>query len=470
MISKKIRMPSLPRLSGRLYLFPAFLPLIEIVPWLLTAMAALAGAAGLSVRAVRGIRIFLFALFCLAIAGGFWWYHQPDPQTKIAGTRLILPHEHPTAKVNVLPPANPLSSGGNFREVWSKTLTKQVLSTPVLTKDYLVYGSYDGTIEAVSRHNGALVWSLPLKSPVFALTSGVENNLLYAGEGLHHTTAASLTAIDPLQVKVLWQREFIGHLEESAAIDAGQGMIITSAGPGGLWALDIDDADVIWHAPIGHIDSKALITQDIVYTMAQPDEAVIESALFALDARTGKEIWRIKLPGQPWGSPLMDVKTGNIIVTTGTGQIGVRRETDSGWVHAIEPKSQKIIWQKQLPSKALQPDIYLPDHDMIVYSVKSGELVAVRPATGETRWTERVSAELQAPAALLEGQGDPLIASMGFDGIFSIRRALTGEEVARRDLKGSSTSSPVSDGDLVYATTAYGLTVFSGIDSLRSKE
>ncbi|MFH1158089.1 MAG: PQQ-binding-like beta-propeller repeat protein [Pseudomonadota bacterium] len=464
------KIPEFPRLSGRAYFFPAVLPLAAIMPWMLTAIGAVAGVAGFSGGAFwrkHRLRILIVAAACFVGAAAVVIVKMPDKAVRDRGTQATLTDKLPVAQIvrtSTLPEPPPERT--QFGEIWSQRINKQVLSTPVIAGDLLIFGSYKGSVEALSLQNGSEVWSLPQKEPVFAL--GLETDgILYAGEGLHDTTSARLTAINPANGKPLWQREFLGHIESPPALDGKNNLLWIGTGSGGLWTLDARDGRVLWRKAIGHMDSTAAVSGDTVYALAQPDEKIGKSVLYALDAGKGDILWEKELPGMPWGNPFFDKSGKTIFTTTGSGQIGVVKPTDRGWAHALSASDGKILWQKELPGMPIQPDIYLPDLRIVIYSLKTGELAALDVKDGATVWRAGVGDEIQAAASLLEGEGEKLIAVTTYDGTFSIRRAATGAEVARRIVRKNSTSSPVSRNDAVYVMTAYSVTAYGGVHALR---
>lgn len=457
--------PSFPRLAGRLYFFPALLSLAEVAPWLLGLLGAVTGAAGCAAVLQKHKNLIRVASLLLILLGGLCWYvEQPDKAVREEGTQLIARAAWPVAKKAGAVPAGPLPAAQKFSELWVTSVPLQILATPVITGDEIIYGSYSGSVEALARKDGTPLWSLPQSAYVFAVGLGSDGKV-YAGTGLHQTQSATMTAIEPEDGRVIWAREFLGHIENAPLMDAGAGRLWLGAGPGGLWAVDARNGDVLWHGAIGHMDSTPLLAGDILYAPAQPANGA--SALYALDAESGRKIWQAPLQGQPWGTPALNKAGDTILITSGIGQIGVVKPTDKGWAQAVRVSDGALLWQKELPNMAIQPDVYLADDDVIIYALKNGELLALRGATGDEVWRVKAGNEFQSGATRLAGAGAALIAATTYDGVFTIRRARDGVEVARRKVGGYASSSPVSEGDTVYVTTAWSVTAFGGVSSLR---
>lgn len=467
---KRQNMRKLTRHSGTFYFFPALLPLATLVPWLLTVLGVVTAAADMSSRSFWQIhRRKLHIVFALSVVAtaGYYIYTLPVKEVRDTGTRLIAAENQPVAVQHRPAPPLTITDETQFKPLWSVRTEKQILSSPVIAGNLLIYGTYSHTVEAVSLADGQPVWSLPLSAPVFTLKLGHDGRL-YAGEGLHDDMASNLTVIDPANGHVFWQRQFLGHLEEEARLNSDATRVYLSAGPSGLWALDTKDGRLRWHQPLGHIDSCPLLLGETLYVPAQINETEHITLFFALAAESGRIQWQITQPGQPWGSPLTD-KSGSIIMTsTGEGQIGVSRSTDRGWTYGLsrEGKMLKLLWQTDLPDMAIQPSLYLAEGDLVIHSIKSGKVIALHVADGSLAWKYNVGGTLQAPATLIGGLSIPLLATTSHEGSFSLRDARTGTILALQRVAAKSTSSPVAQGDRVYVTSAYAIQAFGGLRAL----
>ncbi|MCB1539188.1 MAG: PQQ-binding-like beta-propeller repeat protein [Rhodospirillales bacterium] len=458
-----VRRKPMPR---RLYFFPAFLPLAELVPWLLALLGAVAGLAGFTAFMRRHRRIVAAFAAILMLAGmGAWWVRGPSLAIRLHGSQAVA--ELPVPRAFDLPPRPaplPEKSPG-LTLLWNRRADRQILSTPVLAHGLLLYGQYDGGVMALRAADGAPAWFLPTSEPVFALTPA-PGGRVYASEGLHYTVAAALIAIDAATGAPAWARRFGGHIEETATLDPLRNRLYTGTGPEGLWALDANDGAPLWHAAIGHLDATPLLLGDTLYVPAQPKEGSDHSVFYALDAANGTTRWSISLPGQPWGSPVAD-RTGRLILTsTGRGQIGVPRKDDAGWAQAITPNGT-IVWQRPLASMPLQPGLYAPEADLIIHALKNGDLVALAAKDGAIVWQASAGGELQAPAVF--AAHGRLVAAVTYDGVFTLRDTATGIERARWNVGKYTTAAPVDADDILYVPGAWSLAAFGGLDALADK-
>lgn len=458
------------RYRCRMHFFPMLLPLVEIVPLLLAGVGAVAAATGSLWHRRRLVVVVagVLSLVSFAGAGVAVYLRTPDKIVRYDGTKEILPDAYPKlmryAEGKEMPATPPME---NFDEIFSVQVKNAQLATPVLSQGVLVTGTYKNTAEGYDAATGEWLWTLPQSEPIFTVGKG-DAQTVYIGEGLHHTRAAMLTALRMPQAQVIWQRQFLGHIESPPARSADGEHIFLPTGGGGLWAVAAADARVLWHAPIGHTDATPLVTTGRVYAAAQPDEAVHQSFFYALEAQTGKVVWQTAVEGQPWGAPVISADGARIITTTGRGQIGVKRDTDMGMAYALSPDDGRILWQRALPNMAIDPGDYLPAHDLALFTLKTGELVALDGKTGDVKWQAKVGTEFMAGAVFVERTGGkvPLVAATSADGVFTIRDALTGKELRRRPVLSGGSAAPVIDGDRIFVVVPYRIYAFGGLGSL----
>lgn len=449
----------------RFYFFPALLPLVEIVPLLLTAIGGLAGLTAVVWK--RGRRIWVVALLCFAIAGGIVIAAMPDKEVRDAGSRAVAAADLPKHTVirprGDLPDVAPLP---RFTDLWVVRTKNQLLSSPVVAEGVLVVGTYKNTVEAYHTANGALLWYHTQNEPMFTVGKG-HGKTVYSGEGLHHTQSAALTSMTLPEGTIHWAREFLGHIESPPEVSADGKQLWLSTGGGGIWSLRAADGKVIWHQAVGHIDSTPLVAGNRLYAAAQPDENVMQSLFFGMRAADGDILFQTPLPGQPWGRPQLS-KNGDFIVTsTGQGQIGVMRDTDKGWAMALDAQNGKLRWQRELPAMPVEPGSYVAEKDIAVYTLKNGALLALRGRDGAPLWQKKIGSAFMAAARLIRRAGKrDMIAAVTVDGVFTIRDAETGAELARRRVAEGASASPADDGDRIYVATPYRLYAFGGLESL----
>jgi outer membrane protein assembly factor BamB len=421
-----------------LHFFPAALPLVAFVPWLLTFAGTLFGY-------YFAERTKKWAWSATAFAIG----------TLAAVVYVNLPRWSIGADETRATPADRLPHTEYFQTrgpaaipspVWSTKTPRASLSNPVVTGNLAIVGTWKNTVDAYSLDGGRPVWSMQKSEPVSALTL-VNDRLLLAGEGVHTAKVAGLTAIELPSGKAIWQREIVGHLEAPAAFNKSR--LFVSAGPGGLWCLDLAGGTVNWRIEKIHVDSTPLLTGGLVIFLAQEDESKPESVLLAVRESDGREQWRVKIEGQPWGSPALDEARGSILFTSGIGQVGPSKDTDRGWAHAVSLSEKKLKWTTELAGHPLGYNEFLRERGLIFYTSTNGEVRALNTSSGETVWKTKLSGDTVSPAVLRE-DGKTLV-SLATDGELRMIDPMSGETTRTRKFEQGGTSDPLflKDGLLV---------------------
>ncbi|MBI1216366.1 MAG: PQQ-binding-like beta-propeller repeat protein [Alphaproteobacteria bacterium] len=463
--------PVFPRLSGRLYIFPAFIPLIEIVPWLLTGLAALAGITQVTFwRRHRKALLGFAGLCCAAALGIVVWQkmHIPDAAR---GSRPVAPAD--MSRLEKLQDIIPSSAGPQeakaFAPLWTVKTPHESLATPVVAGDLLLTGTFKGTEEARLRKDGTLVWTLHKTEPVFA-NAVVRGNVAYVGEGLHTAVATVMTAFSLPDGKPLWERQFLSHLEAAVTVDAAHHRLWTGSGDESLWCLDTRDGTPRWHRRIGHIDATPLLSDGTLYTTAWPDMKKDVTDIFALDPETGETRWQVAVPGHVMGSAQRSPYKNDVVATTAIGQVGPQKPTDRGWAHAVSAQG-KLRWTVELPGLPLPEGSVLPDAGphhagLVIYTLKTGRIVALNADDGSIAWQAVQGKEFDAPATLDVKTEKPLLAAISKDGTVTIRDAAEGVEFHRFKLPLGGYAAPVFDGDVLYVTTPYDMTAYGGLHLL----
>lgn len=349
----------------------------------------------------------------------------------------------------------------HFKILWSHETKRQILTAPLIANGMLVFGTYDGTLEAISIADERIAWSLKFPDAIFSLTKD-KANTIYMGTGLHTNQRGLFSTIDATTGKIIWQREFTGHLEEPPTIDEQNHRLWVGAGPGSLWALNTRNGDVLWHRDIGHLDATPLLHNDALYVPAQKDEMRHESFFYALNPSDGRILWQVDQPGQPWAAPLID-KTGEIILTTtGDGQIGLSRPSDKGWAQAVSSTGE-TLWQRNLPDMVMTPGVYIPERNIVIYVMKNGIISAINTSDGSIAWEKRTAHGFSAPPTQIIQFKENLVAVTSDDGTFYMIDAETGDIVFSKKMPQKGSIAVISDNNIIYITTSFAITAIGEI-------
>lgn len=316
----------------------------------------------------------------------------------------------------------------------------------------LFYGSDDGHIYEISQDD------LQVKRKFYIGTSVttrpvIFNYKIYAGEGNHLTHHARVYSFDLKTGKFLKAFSTKGHTEGQQIITNvdHQDIMLASAGADGLYAIDPNTMQEIWHVTDGHLDATPSIENNIVYIGTGVEKAKLADRSYAVarDLKTSKLIWKSELPLSNWMHPIIsknDVcyNLGEIYTPSTVGLlyclnkhngephfsipfnapiaslplfISTEKEnlvfiaTMSGEVCGINIDTKEKIWCRQTAKDInIKSDLYAlsslaydsqrgilwypsPDNGIFGFSPISGNIVAKwTPAKNETPWGEHYAA------------------------------------------------------------------------------
>jgi len=288
--------------------------------------------------------------------------------------------------------------------------------------------------------------------------------------------------IDRKTGKILWERTaFEGepkvkrhpkgsHASPTAATDGKR--VVVSFGSEGLYAYDLN-GKLLWKKDLGLLDagyymvpsaqwgysSSPVIYDGVVVVQADVQK---DSFVTALDAATGKELWRTPRADVPtFGSPA-------VVPYTANGGKGMQ-VVINGWKHTggYDFKTGKELWRLKGGGDIPVPTPVYLDGLIVVTSAhgSSRPINAIRPdAVGDLNenkagiaWTVDKAGNYMETPLLADGLGYFCMDN----GILSVFQLKTGEKLYQQRLGGGTsgfTPSPVMAGGRLYVTNEDGHT------------
>ena len=251
-------------------------------------------------------------------------------------------------------------------------------ATPVLDNDQLIVGDYQSNLYGINPKTGAQLWIFDGAEGLYIGHVLVENDKIYAPNSDYN-----LYSLDSQQ-KILWK------IETSQA----------------LWADPVSDGDVIYQASMDHF-------------------------LYALDANTGQEIWKVDVGGALGYAPALNGEGKLFIGTLANELIALNKmegvvewrfpTNDAIWsrplldegilyfgdisgnFYAVDAVSGTLKWDLQNGGGIVGTPAVIQDG--IVYGTETGEIIAVN-YNGEKLWTKIVDGEIYTPPIVV---GDSIL-------------------------------------------------------------
>ena len=268
----------------------------------------------------------------------------------------------------------------------------------------------------------------------------------YANHAMHH-----IEVRDSLEKK--WStdigegRDTDNRLSSEPVI--GDGKVFAMDSESAITALNFNNGNRLWHLNLtpddeddGHIGGGLAYDNGILYVTTG------FAKVFALDAKSGKLIWKRKLEAPLRAPPT--VRGGRIFIITVNNQM-VTLNSKTGedlWKHSGLPETASMLG-------SASPAV---DDGIVIAPYSSGQLVALRVDNGRVLWEESLTSVRQANAisAISDIRGRPiidrgLVIAISNGGQIIAVDLRTGKRVWQKDI--GSLESPWVAGDYIFTLT-----------------
>ena len=176
---------------------------------------------------------------------------------------------------------------------------RAVYGAPVIEKEVIFVGSYDGKLHAISMDDGRLIETEPVTEefvggPIF------HDGFIYIGasDGTMYAYQVQKEGRDSLLFELVWKRYLGSKIWSTPVIY--EDILIFGSLDHNLYGLDVGSGETIWvYETGGAIASSALLKNDTVYVGS------FDSVFYAINAESGKEKWRFtEASNWYWGTPI----------------------------------------------------------------------------------------------------------------------------------------------------------------------
>ncbi|MCI0680741.1 MAG: PQQ-binding-like beta-propeller repeat protein [Gemmataceae bacterium] len=309
------------------------------------------------------------------------------------------------------------------RVLWNKTtpylklptVSSPALSGSMLARDRIIFGDgmhqTDGaTLHCLDIAGGLPLWQHPVPGTLVHLegSPALVDGKAYIGGGAAGVLCVELDRVtlegksmDLAQVRKVvaqrWKELQAKYQEEKKkdplfAVPPNEDQL-PKANPVRVWQQGAEK----WHvdAPVNVVGERVLVGSAFL-----DKEKVGDRAIYALDARTGKPLWRTPLKLNPWGGPSAE---GATIVVSGSsiGYDVKALKGAKGFIAAYDLETGKEKWHKDITGGVVACAA-LADGAAVV-TATDGKVRAFDLASGERRWIYEAKMPLFAPVAIAKG-------------------------------------------------------------------
>ncbi|MCE1248870.1 MAG: PQQ-binding-like beta-propeller repeat protein [Firmicutes bacterium] len=292
-------------------------------------------------------------------------------------------------------------------QVWKKPTKGVITSTPAIYDDNIYTASGDGRIYAVEAKSGKPVWVFPEKAKNGDGTGLITAGILACESGIFAVnTSGEVFRIDASTGKLIWKVPTDSENLESTDGDEswaeqtsapalmGNEVYIATRG-GRLYCLDVETGTVRWKFPAeSHLPSRFISTPALCNKLCYiPDRS---GKFYAVSARTGEDTWAdtVDLDSVVEGSP--SVGFGKIL----TG-------TQSQWFIALNLHSGGELWRERNEKIRLLDSIFstptITKNGLVFYGSNSGNLYCRDINTGEEVWNMKLESPVRSAPAISDG-------------------------------------------------------------------
>lgn len=264
------------------------------------------------------------------------------------------------------------------KQIWKRTTTSEINGKLMVAGSSVVISGDHGPYALAAVH-GERLWGIKSYSRYPLLVTG---GVAYVAFAAKSDVTGGVTALDPASGAILWTFAFGPVADVAGQLAVADGVVYVTTSNGELFALSAANG-AKRHEVKGFGDfgpGTIAVVKGVVYAGLDDKEGTI----IAADMASGKTLWRRSL-GPATFSP--SVATAGGIIVAGT-VIGAAAEVQSGKLYALNAKTGKQLWSAPVTGGVNEGPVAAGG---TVYTgggtLDSGILEAWQPAAGKKLWS-----------------------------------------------------------------------------------
>lgn len=271
--------------------------------------------------------------------------------------------------------------------------------------DRIVVGTGANAIVALRERDGSLLWTYVLRG------TGMPGGMLVHGLYVHHDGAGDVVALDWRTGRLVWRRNVATVAAMSAIAPAGDGLLISAGvAPARVFALR-GNGSRAWTYSLAHRASGVADTpiatdaSDFACTMyldpadgnpfVYVERRVIQHVI-ALHALRGTLRWDIVIE-----RGMLRTKNWAAIPILAGGRVYIGSELKP-YVHALDARTGKLVWKRKLDG--LEQSAGVVKDGVLYVGDSSGMLWALNAATGAVIGTKQFSDGFRVGSPIIVGR------------------------------------------------------------------
>jgi len=208
------------------------------------------------------------------------------------------------------------------KTVWKYTEVKGYIETkPLITDNKVIFGAWDNTLYALDKSNGKELWKWTGGLTRMHFSPAAVWPVAAEGKVFIADPQRALTSIDINNGETVW-RTFESQVRETVGLSEDGKQIYSKTMNDSIvcYATHGDKPQKIWASNVGfgyeHAPSMPQEKEGVVYGSTK------EGLIFALDAETGKVIWKHKI-GNSLINTVVPLNKREVLFTATSGEVGL---------------------------------------------------------------------------------------------------------------------------------------------------
>jgi outer membrane protein assembly factor BamB len=202
--------------------------------------------------------------------------------------------------VNLSPPQAMALRASDGKRLWRKSLPSRAESSPLVVRDRMYFGTEGGTLFAVDVRNGKTIWQTDLGGEIKAAPA-FEDGTIYVGD-----YAGKMNAVRASDGAVRWQTSDLGsglagsgRFYSTPAIAFGR--VFAGNVDGRVYSFDQKSGQIAWTFSAGNYVYSGIAAGQTAGTKPSVYFGSHDKNVYAVNARTGRQIWKEQPGGQVSG-------------------------------------------------------------------------------------------------------------------------------------------------------------------------
>jgi len=372
------------------------------------------------------------AVLAVSVAVGGWWYHNAQPaEVRGSSTVEFVPDDRPELKprpaqaVETVPWPTygydnqrthfaPFRIRPPYRQRWFYRTGHLLEFPPVVTSDLVIGANQTGSMFALRKNTGKLVWRKSFRH-CSAASPTIDSGTVYMAfmqarpcRRYPRTQRGFIVALRASDGKELWRKSTSATESSLLFFD---GVLYYGAWDGAVYALDVRSRAIRWRTQTdGEINGSAAYGAKTVFIGNNA------GSIYALAAGTGKVRWRAQ-------SSSGFLRSREYFYATPSVAYGrVYAANTDGRVYAFGASTGNLLWERQVGTYVYTaPAVW--DRKVFV-GTYDGHFVALDAATGDIVWSHEAPASIHGAPTVMDGL--VYFATCGTCGHLGVRNARLG--------------------------------------------